>query len=494
MSLYVLLLLLLLLLLPRLLLASPCTHYAAPNGPGDGSSVTQPFTISAFWPVAQPGSVLCLIDGVYTGSANMLDAPATLAGTAAQRITIRALTDGLVTLDGEDQRRPADLEGAYGVLEGINVTRGDNSNLALRGSDWIVRRVVSWDVGHDGDTNIRVEGHRNLVEDCAAFGAARKQIAAGAGGAGRRFNTIRRCWTRWEANLHQTSNPTVSLEIGYGQDTVWAENMLGTWDTLGRITEPEGVLELFATQDSTLLASIFYVPPGAVYHPAAVVFATSDAGSHWQQGDYHPTSGVRIAQLVTWLPPALATKESARFSVATSGPAGGPNWVTDLTAIGGTPPTFTTNWSPSGIRHGATLAAATGGGVLWEQYAGLCRQVVAGQLTSTPLWPWPMNARIVAAMQQAGVPPVDVTAQMEALLGPIPPACRPGTPPQPSPAVVLEYALDGGQTWQPAATLPAVPPALCLRLTEGPWTSTRLCLEQPPTDRKNAEWRMENGK
>ena len=478
------LIVLLLLLVARLSVAAhpPCTHYAAQNGTGTGLSTSTPMAVSAFWPLAQPGSVLCLLDGTYRGTPNMIQAPVSFAGTAEQPITIRAMTDGAVLLDGEDSRRPVDLQGAYGILEGVNITRGDNTNVALRGSHWIVRRVVSWDVGADGDSNFRPEGDHNTLEDCAAFGPARKQITAGSGGAGARYNTIRRCWVRWETNLHETSNPSVGFEVGYGQDAVWAENVLATWDTQGRVTEPEGALELFATQDSTLLGSIFYVAPGAIYSPSRVVFATSDAGSHYQQGDFHPTTNARLVHLVTYLPPELSTKESARFSQASDGPAGGPNWVEDLVAIGGQPPTFTSNWTASGVRHGATVEAALHGASVWDTLPGLCRQVVDGQLTTAPLWPWPMNARIMAAMQQAGTAPVDVTATMEQLLGPIPAFCRAGaTPEPPSDIVTLEYALDGGQTWQVAAELQTVPVSLCLRLTAAGVTSTRVCLDQPAT-------------
>ena len=474
------------LLAPPVADATPdCTHYSSNNGQSDGSSMTHPMTVQAFWPKARPGMVLCLLDGTYQGTPNMIQAPSTVAGTAEAPITIRALNEGQVLLDGQDSRRPVDLQGRYGVLEGVNVTRGDNTNVALRGEHWTVRRVVSWDVGAGGDSNFRPEGKYNVLEDCAAFGPARKQITAGSGGAGARYNTIRRCWTRWEANLHQTSNPSVSFEVGYGQDAVWAENVIATWDTQGRVTEPEGALELFATQDSVILGSIFYVAPGATYSPSRVIFATSDAGSHYQSGDYHPTARVQMAQLVTYLPPPLAAKTSATFSKASQGPAGGPNWVEGLVAIGGQPPTFTANWTPSGIRHGATVEGALGGTSLWETMPGLCRQVVNGQITDVPLWPWPMNARIIAAMQTAGVEPVDVTATLESLLGPLPAACKTGGPPpepEPSP-VVLEYALDGGQTWMVAAELAQVPHSLCLRLKSSTVTSTRLCLEKPPTGR-----------
>jgi hypothetical protein len=95
-----------------------------------------------------------------------------------------------------------------------------------------------------------------------------------------------------------------------------------------------------------------------------------------------------------------------------------------------------------------------------------------------------MNARILAALAQAGRPAVDVTARMEALLGPIPAACRTAAPPEPSGTVALEVATDGGQTWTETATFPAVPASLCLRLRTDVTVSTRLCLDQPAPGRR----------
>jgi hypothetical protein len=64
---------------------------------------------------------------------------------------------------------------------------------------------------------------------------------------------------------------------------------------------------------------------------------------------------------------------------------------------------------------------------------------VNGQVTNEPLWPWPMNQRIKDATASAGPykgpcptciggratrRPTDVTADIQALLGPIPSVCR----------------------------------------------------------------------
>ncbi len=40
-----------------------------------------------------------------------------------------------------------------------------------------------------------------------------------------------------------------------------------------------------------------------------------------------------------------------------------------------------------------------------------------GVLTDQPLWPWPMNQRIIDAMELAGYEPVDVTATVYGLAG-----------------------------------------------------------------------------
>ena len=79
-----------------------------------------------------------------------------------------------------------------------------------------------------------------------------------------------------------------------------------------------------------------------------------------------------------------------------------------------------------GFREGKGLVAATGGTSAFLLLPGICQRYVDGELTTTPLWPWPMNDRIKEARALAGRPVVDVTATIEALLGTIPAACRSG--------------------------------------------------------------------
>jgi hypothetical protein len=99
------------------------------------------------------------------------------------------------------------------------------------------------------------------------------------------------------------------------------------------------------------------------------------------------------------------------------------------------------SWSVSDLVHAVSLSALNAAkGNPWSGTAGanLCHRYVNQARTNTPLWPWPMNSRIEAATASAGAyggpcegclgkfprrTAVDVTADIEHLLGPIPGAC-----------------------------------------------------------------------
>src|SRR5512145_113161 len=205
--------------------------------------------VQAWLASAQPGQVLCLAPGLYTGSANMVQIPDTFAGTATQPITIRAAVEGTVLLDGEDQRRPLHTRGQYGVIWGLNVRRGDNMNVFLGGTGWQVQRLVAWDVGSHTDHNIGVGGTHNLLEDCAAFGTAEKALVAGTGNATRTGNVIRRCFAI-QQDAGDSTSTTNTAEVGYGQSDVLFENNLLTYHRTGARSSPEGLFQFFRSQDS----------------------------------------------------------------------------------------------------------------------------------------------------------------------------------------------------------------------------------------------------
>src|SRR5262249_48941028 len=155
------------------------------TGTGSGVSAAQPFKITNFWPLAKPGYTLCLLDGQYVGSASMINPPQNLRGNATAAITIRALNDGKVTINGQGSYVPVRLYyNDYFVLEGSNARSSTAGVISLSNSSHnIVRRVAAWDAA-DRNTNVFAinSGTNNLLEDVAGWGIARKIFSSSQGG------------------------------------------------------------------------------------------------------------------------------------------------------------------------------------------------------------------------------------------------------------------------------------------------------------------------
>jgi hypothetical protein len=444
--------------------STPTVAYASPTGTGSACTESAPCTIATWLASSSlriPGATLVLEDGTYTGSHNMIRIPSSgFAGTASQPITIRARNEGRVLIDG-GYSRPIDLYGSWGILWGIDVTRGDNHNIRFRedSAQWKVQRFVSWDTSPEmGDVQVLLTGTNNLIEDGVIFGDARKPFAAAQNtGSG---NTARRIWSRWESNPHQTSNPTNSGEGGYTQDRFRFENVLSTWNLRpgGRVTSPEGIWQMFATRNSQWLGSIAYVQATDDFQPSRLFFAMNDGGSHAQQGKYHNTQNVVVRHNVLYIDPAhpnFAGVQGCRFVEDTdaggASPDGTGNVVDKLVCIGGMPSTFSSGtWdTPTQIQQGRSLAEALGEGTsLWSDSVagpGVCRRYQDGVLTETPLWPWAMNTRAMDRMRAAGREEVDITGTMERLFGPLPAACKTGStppiPPEPGPTPPVAQAM-----------------------------------------------------
>jgi hypothetical protein len=372
-------------------------------------------------------------DGVYGN----LSVPATFAGTAEQPIWIRAEHEGQVRIGSGAGARPMHLQGRYGVLWGVNIRGGDNATLRFytNSNTWKVQRVVIQAMG-GVNAAVDMEGTNNLLEDFAVFGQARYVLSASTSGSG---NTVRRGWIRWQDNQQlDSSSPTASALQGYGQDRITYENLLITWNTTGRVTDPAGIGSLWRTQGSRWLGSILYVTPTDVFGGPEGFGGTTDAGSQAQQGNFHPTRDLVWKHNVVYLAPGNPTtagKPAIRFSECTDHGCqpGSNNLVQDSVGVGAVPSSVSASFTASGLQDGATLAEAIGAGQsVWTQSnaaPGICKRYVGGTLTAEPLWPFPMNQRLLDYMQAEGLPPVDVTGTLEGLLGPIPPQCKTGGAP-----------------------------------------------------------------
>ncbi len=450
------------LLLPRAGAAAACTHYASPAGTGNGSSALAPFKIASFWPVAAPGKTLCLLDGQYTGSASMINPPKTLSGTASAPITVRALNDGKVTINGQGTFVPVLLNyNNYFILEGFNARSSGSSVVSVSYSNNnIIRRVAAWDAA-DGNYHIFAIHYSkyNLLEDVAAWGVARKIYSASQGGD---YLTIRRAWGRWEGS--HVIGPKMTYDVAYNNYNMLIENSLGTWSgermkasytllaydgtpwtgsgagtyTNYAVNQPYGIFGTsgFSNGDnkprSKVIGSLAYVRSTDRFAPGQAIYMTSldylqlvHSAAYIQPGSYTDRATVRLDGL--------------------SGATATNLFANNITAVGGLSPRISPQWKTGAIVQGTSVTSvpsvftANGG-------ANLCYRYQDGALTHQPLWPWPMNQRIIDATIESGRAAVDVNKTIEAMLGAIPPACKAGASTVNNP---------GGST--PAVAIPSSP-------------------------------------
>jgi hypothetical protein len=421
--------------------ALACTHYASPTGGGSGSSATSPFRIANFWGVAKPGYVLCLLDGQYTGSASMIAPSQNLSGNSSAPITVRALNDGKVHIHGQGTYVPIRLYyNNYFVIEGVNASNSSASVVSISNSNNnTVRRVAAWDAADGNHTIFGIHsGSYNLLEDVAGWGIARKIYESSQAG---NFTTIRRAWGRWEGS--HVVGPKMTYTLAYNNTNMLVENAIGTWsgekmkqtyvllDYYGkpwtgtgagtysdyRVDQPYGIFgnDGFTSSDknarSKLLGSLAYVRSGDRFNPSQAVFITK-------------IDSMEIANTTAYIEPGAHTgkKPFALYNLQTST---GLNLVArNLTGIGSSASYYGTEWKKSALVEASLLSSTVSAFIPTTSGANLCYRYENGSLTTQPLWPWPMNQRILEATEKSGSSSVDVTATVEKMLGPIPAACK----------------------------------------------------------------------
>jgi hypothetical protein len=359
-------------------------------------------------PRLQPGDRLILLDGTYTGDESMLLIEGSIAGTAEAPITISAQNDGRALIDGEGERRPVTLHDTeYIIVEGINACRSRRGVVnILRSNHCTVRRVCGWDAA-DGNTNIFGVhyGVHNLIEDCAGWGVARKTYSCSQEG---NYTTFRRCWGRWEGCTNV--GPKMTWTVSYNSHGTLVENCIGTWDALKM---PETYV-IHADGEP-------YVMPGTRFEkPVTMTDYAVDQPYGIFAIDRRHGPDVRLYGCIAYrLVGQRVSDYTANFSIARDedstaqmencvsfiepGAPSANNFrlihvnARNLTAIGDTAGIFENSTMESMLvleqpdsliaRHGNILRADDGAQV-WYRYHD-------GQLTDEPLWPWPMNERIL---------------------------------------------------------------------------------------------------
>lgn len=474
------------------------TYYASPTGSiNNPGTFASPFTISNFWSVAQPGDILLLRDGEYTGDNNMIIPPEGLSGNSVNKITIRALNDGRANINAEGLRKPVRLtSNNWFVLEGFNAYNSNYHTIALgsNSNNNVIRRVVAWNSGMTGSSfthgNAAIlqisANENNLVVDSAFFGGGpRKTVSFSQGG---NNATARRVWARWEGSENTNGAPFQTYAIAYNNYNALLENSIGTWDQVSFPANLEGP-GIFASDhfegsmvsNSKIVGSIAYVKPGQIV-PAQLglySYAWTDGftienslaisanpitpvprsfylamtnywdreTSWWVEADIipNPPHGSYPIHYYTAISVSDLDNDGIfgeRGIVSPIWPINGGTVVdneivwrdnglfnlkaTNITSIGTYAASFF-GWNLTNHFGGPTLAAAYGGQTPFTATNGranVCYRYVNGTLTTQPLWPWPMEQRIIDATTAAGRPVENVTETIINLLGPIPANCR----------------------------------------------------------------------
>lgn len=426
-----------------------CTHWASPTGSGSACTNTSPCRAKTWIDsnLFQPGASLCLKDGTYTGSDSMLFVNSGKGGTETSPIWIRAENEGKVLINGQFGTRPIDCYGHDVVFWGFNARDGNDHSITVRGTRCQIKRTNAWSTkSEDGiATIVDVGGTHNLVEDVNVWGYGRKMIAAGSRG-GVSGNVIRRVWVDhngFKPGFADPGNPTDPFEIGYDQDSVTAENCIFHRNIKTSATEPRESLTVFSTRDSWIGGSIGYLQGGETFEPSNLAFLFPEGGSH--AGSGHWTSRTTLTQSVFYAHPSFTHVSGVSIWGHASGTG---NVVDTIVSVAPRPDDINNKpgWTIKNAKYGTTMAAAIGSGKsVWTEVPGVCKRYKNKQLTSEPLWPWPMDKRLSDALVLDGRPAWSLTATMEQLLGQIPAECRSGSVPPEPPEIWLDVQLTAPQ-------------------------------------------------
>jgi hypothetical protein len=408
------------------------SFYVSPSGSGTACTSASPCLMSTALERVRAGDTIWMKDGNYTGSGGMLTAPANLSGTASARITVKAVNDGAVLVDGQGKLPTCQLieNNDYWTIEGINFA---NSSLAVisisNGSDNnIFKRVIAWNASPDLNKHIISTSNNStnvLYEDCAWFGSGRKGFEAFSGSD---YVTVRRGWGRFEYSAR--TDPKMSLTPYYDNYHMTIENCILTWDQQPgtNTSQTFGILAgdwIRGTLDRRLylkiLGTIVYLPPDKTFSPSNFVQLVK-------------LDEIKVKDLVVFIPSDHPLVKPAWLGNCMTSHDSGVECsshnltLTNASLIGGAKSNIGDHWILANVKTGANVSSVYGTENLFlnsgNKGATVCKQYVDGNLTTTPIWPWPMNQRIIDAMRASGRTPVDVTATMEELFGRIPNECK----------------------------------------------------------------------
>lgn len=371
----------------------------------------------------------------------MISPPAKLNGSSGAPITVRALNDGKAWIDGQGSGVPIRLyQNNWFVIEGVNACCSKQDVVAIfQSSHNIIRRVAAWNAA---DANRMIfalaGGADNLLEDVAGWGIARKILESCCNA---NFTTVRRFWGRWDGS--HFVGPKMTLSLAYDNTDMLVENAIGTWSgsamkhtynldcdpgtpyrlcgktfTDHQVDQPQGIFSIdgMTTPDkearSKLLGSIAYVQDTDTYSYSYLYLINR-------------LDSIRLENNAAYIKPGFY-KNVKPFGLLAEGVAGNHLIANKLTGFGASA-SFISGWQTTNLVQGISSKTvySSGEGIFnTTRGANLCYRYQDGAQTTRPLWPWPMNQRILDAMSQSGRAPVNVTGTIEAMFGAIPTQCK----------------------------------------------------------------------
>lgn len=361
------------------------TYYASPAGGGTGASSASPFQIASFISLPpNPGDTLNLLDGIYTGANSMISAVG-VNGSVGNLITIQAINEGSVTINGQGARTPISLNNCdYWKVASVKFHNSNGPAAYIYQSDnvWLYR-CLGWDAATGNYHVISFDGSSDgLIEQCAAWGRGRKMMEFFNGA----DNTGRMCWAR--KSFVDGGGGTV-FEMSYSSTGTTWENCIGTWAKEGGGANVGGHGGIFGwtgassgADDSKLLGSIAYIRGSDIVNiDTGLVMQTSGQ-------DYQNPDGIDV---VAYVEPG--THSSVRpFSMNNSTN----NSLTNITSIGGAAGSFA-DWTVSNHNDSdSTVSIWTGTG------ATVGYRYVNRTLGTTPMWPHPLDQYLKDALAESG--------------------------------------------------------------------------------------------
>jgi hypothetical protein len=216
-----------------------------------------------------------------------------------------------------------------------------------------------------------------------------------------------------------STGPGQAYQFAYHSTRNTLENVIGTWQSApGDAARPSAVVTIASEgTDHKLLGSIIYILAGDVFQPSKLI--TTD----WKRDANVP---ILIKDTVVY-----TGQSSKRPFLLHDRPCSGCR-MENATEIGGRVSSIGKQWTIANQVTAETVAEAPN---IWNgsgsMGARVCKRYKNGVLTSEPLWPWPMDQRIRAALALAGKNPDAIfgghgktlTDLMEGIFGTIPGSC-----------------------------------------------------------------------